>query len=403
MSSSPPNRFLIAFVFTLLTAAVMVGAAGPAYAADDCVLLGGNAAFLPGECRIDAVKMASDAAHGGPFTINEPLRITGTGSIIVPAAPGGSALTLNIAGDLTIDLPTVAGGGRISGDVATASGIGAMISVEATGNILVHGSGATGAKITSNQAAGSCSGGRGGNISLSANGSIITEPGSAITSTAICGRGEIIIVADASATVKGVVSSDSSVGRGGPVSVSAGCTLAVAATGRVTSQGKDPGADLVHLQGGCDVLIEGKVESTGPGHVRSPVNRCHAPDKPANASACVEVWSGGTITVDAARPSRARSVSTPLSRAASTAARGSIYSPSGTSPIKGDTVGVFALHANQSEPEQLFRRLDYRQVDRRQYHRHRSRHPGQRHAGVAARVESSPSRPRAMSTWTTRR
>ena len=136
-SSSPTNRFLIAFVFTLLTAAVMVGAAGPAYAADDCVLLGGNAAFLPGECRIDAVKMASDAAHGGPFTINEPLRITGTGSIIVPSAPGGNTLTLNINGDLTIDLPTVTGGGRISGDVITRT----IVATSRSGdrNILVNG------------------------------------------------------------------------------------------------------------------------------------------------------------------------------------------------------------------------------------------------------------------------
>ena len=347
MSSSPINRFLIAFVFTLLTAAVMVGAAGPAYAADDCLLLGGNAAFLPGECRIDAARTASDAAHGGPFTINEPLRITGTGSIIVPAAPGGNALTLNIAGDLTIDLPTVAGGGRISGDVTTASGIGATISIEATGNILVHGSGATGAKITSNQAAGSCSGGRGGNISVSANGSIITEPGSAITSTSICGRGEIILVADASVTVKGVVSSDSNVGRGGPVSVSAGCTLAVAATGRVTSQGKDPGADLVHLQGGCDVLIEGKVESTGPGHVRPPVNRCHAPDKPANASACVEVWSGGTITVDATSSLKGEiNVDTAQSGGVNCCAWIDLFAM-GDIAIKGDTGGIFALHANQ--------------------------------------------------------
>ena len=162
MSSAPRNGFLITSVFTLLTVAVMVAAAGPAHAADDCVLLGGNAAFLPGECRIDAAKIASNAAHGGPFTINAPLRITGTGSIIVPSAPGGNTLTLNIAGDLTIDPPTVAGGGRISGDVTTASGIGATISVEATGNILVNGSGTTGARITSNQTAGSCSGGRGG-------------------------------------------------------------------------------------------------------------------------------------------------------------------------------------------------------------------------------------------------
>ena len=82
--------------------------------------------------------------------------------------------------------------------------------------------------------------------------------------------------------MKGVVSSDSSYERGGPVSVAAGCTLAVAATGRVTSQGKDSGADLVHLQGGCDVLIEGKVESTGPGHIRPFENRCKdRSDKPA--------------------------------------------------------------------------------------------------------------------------
>ena len=240
MRTAARNRFMLAFVLTLLTAVGMVGAASTAYA-DDCLALGGNPAFLPGECRIDAAKTASDAAHGGPFTISEPLRITGAGSILVPAAPGGNALTLNVAGGLTIDLPTVAGGGRISGDVTTAAGIGATISIDATGNIVIHGSGASGARITSNQTAGSCSGGRGGNISLSANGSLITEAGSAITSTSICGMGEIIIVADVAVTLKGVVSSDSSIGRGGPVSVSAGCTLAVAPTGRVTSQGKDPG------------------------------------------------------------------------------------------------------------------------------------------------------------------
>ena len=88
MSSPTRNGFLIAFAFTLLTAGVLMSAAGPAYAADDCVLLGGNAAFLPGECRIDAAKMASDAAHGGPFTLNEPLRITGTEASSCRPRPG---------------------------------------------------------------------------------------------------------------------------------------------------------------------------------------------------------------------------------------------------------------------------------------------------------------------------
>jgi hypothetical protein len=234
MRTAARNRFVLAFVLTLLTVGVMVGAASTAYA-DDCLALGGNPAFLPGECRIDAPKTASDAANGGPFTISEPLRITGAGSILVPAAPGGNALTLNIAGDLTMDLPTLAGGGRISGDVTTSSGIGATISIDATGDIVVHGGGANGARITSNQTGG-CSGGRGGNISLSANGNILTEAGSAITSTAVCGQGEIILVADGSVTLKGVVSSESSIGRGGPISVTAGCTLTVAATGRVTAR-----------------------------------------------------------------------------------------------------------------------------------------------------------------------
>jgi hypothetical protein len=131
-------------------------------------------------------------------------------------------------------------------DVTTSSGVGATIT-DATGNIVVHGSGGSGARITSNQTAGSCSGGRGGNISLSANGSILTEAGSAITSTAICGQGKITIVADfSSVTLKGVVSSDSSFGRGGPITVKAGCTLTVAATGRVTSSGKDPGRIRAH-------------------------------------------------------------------------------------------------------------------------------------------------------------
>ena len=268
----------------------------------------------------------------------------------MPAAPGGNALTLNVAGGLTIDLPTVAGGGRISGDVTTAAGIGATISIDATGNIVIHGSGASGARITSNQTAGSCSGGRGGNISLSANGSIITEAGSAITSTSICGMGEIIIVADVAVTLKGVVSSDSSIGRGGPVSVSAGCTLAVAPTGRVTSQGKDPGADLVHLQGGCDVLIQGKVESTGPGHVRPPANRCHAPDrsdKPDNASACVEIWSGGTLTIDSTGVLKGEiNADTAQSGGANCCAWIDLFAL-GDIRIKGDTTGVFAVHANQ--------------------------------------------------------
>ena len=75
-------------------------------------------------------------------------------------------------------------------------------------------------------------------------------------------------------------------------------------------RGKDPGADLVHLQG-CTVTIDGIVESTvsaGGGHAlpNSPANHCNY-DTTAHPSfggnpdsgytACVEIW-GNTVTID---------------------------------------------------------------------------------------------------------
>ena len=305
-----------------------------------------------------------------------------------------------------MDLPTVAGGGRISGDVATANGIGATISIDATGNIVVHGSGASGARITSNQTAGSCSGGRGGNISLSTNGSLVTEAGSAITSTAICGQGEIIIVADVAVTLKGVVSSDSSIGRGGPVSISAGCTLAVAATGRVTSLGKDPGADLVHLQGGCDVLIQGKVESTGPGHVRPPANRCHAPERDRQAGQRVRMRRGMERRDPHGRQHRRpegrdqrrhRAVGRRhLLRVVDLFALGDVQ-------IKGDTTGVFAVHANQLSLNTVLRRTSS-PSNRPEAMSSPAVSPSRpTRLSRAARVGSSSSRPRATSPSTRRR
>ena len=87
----------------------------------------------------------------------------------------------------------------------------------------------------------------------------------------------------------------------------AGCGLTT--KGRMTSKGRDPGADLVHLEA-CDVSIRGLVESTGKAHRRAGTApnscdnvddglpaRCCGPDKPANATACIEVWANN-ITID---------------------------------------------------------------------------------------------------------
>jgi uncharacterized repeat protein (TIGR01451 family) len=333
---------------------MLLSLTGPAYAhlgGDECVVLGGT--NVSGECQITSAVVRSQATHGGAFTLNETLRITDTGSITVPPAAGGGALTLNITGGLIIDDVSNAGGaGGIIGDVTSASGTGATITVDVTGNIVLHGTGTTGARITSNQSAGSCSGGKGGNISLTAGGSVITENGSAITSVGTCGKGEIVIVADTSITLGGRVLSKgtTTVGRGGPISVNAGCSLTVGNTATVMSKGQDPGADLVHLQAGCEVLVQGLVASTGPGHWKHPANQCSSPnrpDKPKNASACVEVWSGATLTVDATTGHFGQiSADTAQSGGVNCCGWVDLFAQ-GDITIKGNTTGVFAVHANE--------------------------------------------------------
>src|SRR5207249_9416719 len=57
------------------------------------------------------------------------------------------------------------------------------------------------------------------------------------------------------------------------------------------------------LEAGCKVTIDGQVLSLGnTGHAipNNPVNHCVPPtraDKPANSTACVEVWSGGDLII----------------------------------------------------------------------------------------------------------
>ena len=88
-------------------------------------------------------------------------------------------------------------------------------------------------------------------------------------------------------------------GEGGPITIDACCDLVVGDTGQVISRGRDPGADLVHLQG-CVVHIFGLVASTGPAHEPPFANLCNVnrPGKPADSGACVEIWSGTTLMID---------------------------------------------------------------------------------------------------------
>ena len=113
-------------------------------------------------------------------------------------------------------------------------------------------------------------------------------------------------------TVGGLLSSESTFSGtgarqppgGGPITVIARCDLTV--DGTIRSKGQTPGADLVHLEGGCDVVSMASCESTGGGHAipNSPANHCHGPignpsrpDKPANSTACIEVWAGDSLVI----------------------------------------------------------------------------------------------------------
>lgn len=322
-----------------LTVAVLVvgltttgaGRVMPAFAHEaDCDTLHASVVY---DAANDECDLNGAITKSGTVALGHTLHIGPAGSITVPVASGGNSLTLNITGGLIMDV-----GADIIGDVTgtgTASGVGATITINASEDILLAGDGsANSAKITSNQNAGSCTaGGRGGNINLtSAGGNITTQEGTVISVNARCPAGDIVITTSGAGliTIDGLVESRSlltgtgAVQRpgGGTITIIAGCGLLVSDTGVVSSQGADPGADLVHLEG-CVVTILGIVRSFGSGHAipNSPTNHCYyqvagfpSPpqfpvnpaddpqdprlDKHPNSTACVEIWSGTTITID---------------------------------------------------------------------------------------------------------
>lgn len=308
-------------LFFALLAVGFLAIAGTPALADDCGRLGG-AINGAGECEISTAVTRSDVtAPGGPYTISETLRIKSTGKITIPSSTAASSLTLNIAGQLIME-----DGAVISGDTTPLSGgtsasqQGATITINAFGKITLAGDlGNGGAKITSEMQAGSCVGnGRGGNITLiSTAGGVQTDDGSVISSSSTkCPAGDIAINATPTGNidVDGSVlaqskSSGSGTGKagGGKISIIAGCNLTISDTGVVSSQGRDQGADLVHLEA-CQVVVHGLVESVnveGGGHADGVDNACNTdllnhpyPGKANYFTGCVEIWSATTIVID---------------------------------------------------------------------------------------------------------
>lgn len=322
------------------------------------------------ECQVHSSVIAQ-----GTYNIAQTLHVcspAGTcatpnvGTITVPHLTGGN-LTLYITGGLIMD-----DGAAIVGDASLANGIGANISITASGSVFLAGSGASGARITSNQGAGSCSGGHSGNITINSGASIDTRNGSVISAGDLslskgngfgphCSGGEIRLTAGSGAIdVDGKVLSQSSLSGvgakqppgGGPITITAGCDLMVSDTGVVSSRGSDPGADLVSLTGGCSVAIDGLVESTGPGHAvpNSPPNHCatgvYAGIKPANTTACIQIVSGGNVTIDSNPPHNGEVNADTAQSGGHQIAWIDIFANFNIG-IGGSTFGASAVHANE--------------------------------------------------------
>ena len=138
------------------------------------------------------------------------------------------------------------------------------------------------------------------------------EPGSAVLANSLVGSGGAIeILAGLKMDVDGLVRSFGGVDGdgganqppgGGPITLKAGCQLVITPDGVVSSEGRNPGADLVHLEG-CEVEINGLVQSIAPGNgghaiPANPPNHCNArhSDASRRRSPTRRAWRYGPTT-----------------------------------------------------------------------------------------------------------
>jgi probable HAF family extracellular repeat protein len=320
------SALLLAFLGVL---AVSVGASPSA--ADDCVALGGTPSG--GQCQITGT-----VSRSGSYAISTGLRITSTGSIVVPSpGPGaGSSLSLIVAGGVNLEAPAL-GQAAIDGNAGGVAAIGATVTIVAGGNIVMDGAGSVGAQIRTSGNTSSASGcsatappspiwGRAGDITLtSTTGHITLGPGTKLTATGGCLGGAIVlntpsgnIDTRAAMLSKPGGTTAAAVVRGGPITLTAGGALTVGPNSSIASQftataagAFNYGADRIHLESAGNMLIQGLVQSLGGANFGTDVfggqNECTGTSragKPATSTSCVELWVGGTLTVDGGDPSK---------------------------------------------------------------------------------------------------
>ena len=305
-----------------LVAGSLNAVAGPTLADDETIAGANTFASLDGLAGVD-----DDGVANGVLTITGNL-ILAFGATITcndTGASGNSAcdISIHVTGDLVMRA-----GSAILAENTNNGGSGGDITIDVDGDMTMcaaagaqagcgGASANPGAIISARKTAGAGDTGTGGNIVITvgdlsnATGNFYmeggstgygTESGAKILATGPGPAGDITItVGDNYFTEPGAVieaggptGTISAIQQGGKIYIVVGCELTT--EGRITSKGTDPGADLVHLEG-CDVFVRGLVESTGKAHATSLPNSCDDGAKPANATACIEVW-GGNIVID---------------------------------------------------------------------------------------------------------
>ena len=382
------QRHTAGMIAVLAVAGVIGGFGGEALASVACT--NGGGVQSPGLCTISAA-VTAPCPYVLALPAGENLLLTSTGSIKCDGP--GAVLAQNI----TISVPggnmEMEAGSEITAENTTGGGNGGNIAITVSGNFLMHGTGVAlpappgAGTLRCSQVAGACisssdlegSGGVAGNITIHVGnfpntppapatpvGVFTMEPGSAVLANSTQGSGgAIVTTAGLAMDIDGLVRSFGGISGvtnqppgGGTVTLKSGCQLVITPDGIVSSEGANPGADLVHLEG-CEVTVNGLVRSIvigNGGHALpvNPANHCNLDTVTHPAvnkyTACVEIWANN-ITINSILPNKGEVSAdgvTASSSANDTRAWIDLLAKNNIT-INNDNIGLYSVHANSGQ------------------------------------------------------
>jgi hypothetical protein len=316
---------------------------------------------------LDGSANDSDGVANGVLTVDNLVIMPG-GSITFndPASPRNASagpIKIVVTGDVLIEA-----GGAITAENQVSGGSGGDITITAGDSISVEGTDGVnpGALISSRKWAGSGSTGHSGSITINApsinigDGAVVTAGRNMQTDLGSAGaitlNGQFLFIDGEVSARSGMTSTNGKqLPGGGPITIDSTLLLTVSPDAVISSQGLDPGADLVHLQGAL-VFIQGLIQSTGssnnsapncpPNHLGSSCQHGYS----SNATGGVEIWADD-LTIDGldayAEISADTNTNNSNNGCSGASGTGWINIFAGDDlEIFGPATGAFAVHAN---------------------------------------------------------